>query len=252
MPKNEIQTNEPEPGEYKLVKTGWWWWVWLGDLIFPFPYATKTFRLLSSPVSPAPPVGSSGLSTIVSCPLILILCSSLNLFMSTPLFVSCSLPTVINFSKCSRFLLNCGRTSLTVRAHSTPPIKRKHFRSSSTVFNVSITVLANGNFKITNLNREIENVEVMFTCVPSNRSPVCANCWPNFVVHCEGIGIRQLFSRCFCPFWMDRLPLYGNLYVYSQMRFCSTSKRKYDRDTQKKRIWQMSAWFTTLASYQGV
>jgi hypothetical protein len=72
-----------------------------------------------------------------------ILCSSLNLLISMPFFVNCSFPFSMNFSSCSLFCMRLGSVSLTVCSHKTPPINRKHFLFSSTVFNVSMTVLKN-------------------------------------------------------------------------------------------------------------
>lgn len=74
-------------------------------------------------------------------PLILILCSSLNLLICCPFLVKSSVTNVMVFSMKSLFSMSWGRTSLTVLSHRTPPMRRKHFRSGSTVLRVSITVL---------------------------------------------------------------------------------------------------------------
>lgn len=104
-------------------------------------FATSTWLRFSS-VSPAT-VGSSASLTVglSSWPLILMLCFSLNLLISMPFVVNWSCRCPINFSNCSFASFNWGSTSLTVRSHNTPPIKRKHLRPSSTVFSVSMTVL---------------------------------------------------------------------------------------------------------------
>uniref|UniRef100_A0A7G3B5Q4 Uncharacterized protein n=1 Tax=Lutzomyia longipalpis TaxID=7200 RepID=A0A7G3B5Q4_LUTLO len=47
----------------------------------------------------------------------------------------------MSFSRCSLLSVSWGRTAFTVPSHRTPPINRKHFRLSSTVFRVSMTVL---------------------------------------------------------------------------------------------------------------
>ena len=49
--------------------------------------------------------------------------------------------TSISFVILSRLLERAGVTSFTVRSTSTPPIMRKHLRSGSTSFSVSITNL---------------------------------------------------------------------------------------------------------------
>ena len=97
-------------------------------------YETRTLLLVPAVTAGASLLGSASSFTLM-------LCSSLNLLISYPFFVSCSLPFSMSFSSCSLFWLRLGNVSFTVCSAKTPPMSRKHLRFSSTVFSVSMTVL---------------------------------------------------------------------------------------------------------------